>query len=68
MEEKTLFGALQGKILQIVINQTVIFGKGRKEAENETLNSVLFATKTLSLQQKLGMRRTFCLILNSATL
>ena len=55
-------GALQGKILQIVINQTVILGKGRKEAVFETLNSVLFATKTLSLQQKLGMRRTFCLI------
>ena len=48
--------------MQIVINQTVIFGKGRKEAVFETLNSVLFATKTLSLQQKLGMRRTFCLI------
>jgi hypothetical protein len=44
--------ALQGKILQIVINQMVNSCQGVKEVIFATLKSVLFAIKVLSLQQK----------------
>lgn len=52
MGEKHVLGALQGKISQIVINQVVNSGRNGKEAEFETLKSVLFPVKALSLQQK----------------
>ena len=51
-EEKHVSWALQGKIPQIVINQAVNTEWGRKEAEFETLKSVLFPVKALSLHQK----------------
>ena len=60
--EKDVSWVLQGKILQMVIIQMVISRWGRKGAVFETLKSVIFAIKALSLQQKIGMRRTFCLI------
>ena len=52
LREKYDSWALQVKIPQIIINQTVSFGQSRKEAEFETLKSVLFPIKALSLQQK----------------
>ena len=60
--EKDVSWVLQGKILQMVIIQMVISRWGRKGAVFETLKSVIFAIKALSLQQKIGMRRTFYLI------
>ena len=51
LREKYDSWALQVKIPQIIINQTVSFGQSRKEAEFETLKSVLFPIKALSLQQ-----------------
>jgi hypothetical protein len=44
--------ALQGKYSQMVINQMVNSGRNGKEAEFETLKSVIFPVKALSLQQK----------------
>ena len=50
--ENCISWALQGKILQIVINQMVNSCQGVKEVIFATLKSVLFAIKVLSLQQK----------------
>lgn len=50
--EKDVSWVLQGKILQMVIIQMVISRCGRKGAVFETLKSVIFAIKALSLQQK----------------
>ena len=50
--EKDVSWVLQGKILQMVIIQTVTSCPGIKETVFATLKSVLFAIKVLSLQQK----------------
>ena len=50
--EKYISWALQGKYPQITINQMVNSCQGVKEVIFETLKSVLFPVKALSLHQK----------------